>query len=387
MIKQKNMKTLWITPWFGNYRVPIYNGLKKLSNNNFHLICSSKQTSALVQDKLKKGLKDNVSILDNEKELVIGSKSTTFANKCIVIKWQKGLYSEIKRINPDTIIVEGFGSWSPAGVLYSILHRKKLCMFYERTAYVERNARFINKLYRKFIGLFVDVFLVNGKETESYLRNQLGFKKTPIQKGCMAADSTGLSDAIKNVTTTRIEELKNDLKLKDGHTFLFVGQLVKRKGIEELLAAWEEHTKSFPNDNLIVIGTGVLKSDLQTKYWGFSSIHILGGVSYDKLHEYYALADVFIMPTLEDNWCLVLPEAMACGLPVACSIYNGGTSELIIDGKNGYSFDPKDKKSIIDTLSVFHKSDLKEMGNVSREIESRFNSHSAINNIYNGCKL
>ena len=379
------MKTLWITPWFGNYRVPIYNGLKELCNNNFHLICSSKQTSDLVQQKLRKGLGDNVVILDNEKEFVIGNRSTTFANKCIVIKWQKGLYSSIKKINPDVVIVEGFGSWSPAGVLYSILHRKKLCMFYERTAYVERNAKFINKLYRKFIGLFVDVFLVNGKETESYLRNQLGFKNTPIQKGCMAADSKGLSEAIKGVTLTRIEDLKNKHQLKDGLTFLFVGQLVKRKGIEELLAAWEEHVKSFPNDNLMVIGTGILKDELLNKYSEYNSVHILGGISYDILHEYYALADVFIMPTLEDNWCLVLPEAMACGLPVACSIYNGGTSELIIDGENGYSFDPKNKKNIIDTLSVFHKSDLKRMGKISREIESKFNSKSAITNIYNGC--
>lgn len=379
------MKILWTSPWFGNYRVPIYYGLKKLSNNNFHLICSSKQTSALVREKLRNCLEDKVTILDNEKELVIGSRSTTFANSCIVIKWQKGLYSEIKRINPDIIIVEGFGSWSPAGVLYSILHRKKLCMFYERTAYVERNAKFINKLYRKFIGLFVDVFLVNGKETEYYLRKQLGFKKTPIQKGCMAADSKGLSDAIKSVTTTRIGELQKECQLNDGLTFLFVGQLVKRKGIEELLVAWEEHVKLFPSDNIIVIGTGILKDELLTKYSGHDSIHILGGVSYDKLHEYYALADIFIMPTLEDNWCLVLPEAMACGLPVACSIYNGGTSELIVDGENGYSFDPKDNNSIIETLAAFHKSDLEKMGNVSLEIEAKFNCDSAINNIYNGC--
>lgn len=380
------MKILWITPWFGNYRVPVYNGLKELSEGNFHLICSSKQTSDLVQHKLREGLGENVIILNNEKEFVLGNRSTTFANKSIVIKWQKGLYKAIKNINPDVVIVEGFGSWSPAGIIYSILHRKKLCMFYERTAYVERNAKLISKLYRKIVGNFVDAFLVNGKLTESYLREQLGFKKTLIQKGCMAADSEGLSKAKESVTVERINELKTEHCLNNGLTYLFVGQLVKRKGIIELLAAWKEHIDKHPNDNLIVIGKGVLKEELINEYKKVQSIHILGGIGYDVLHEYYAIADVFIMPTLEDNWCLVLPEAMACGLPVACSIYNGGTCELIEDGKNGYSFDPLNKDSIVEVLTKFHNSNLKEMGLSSYIIETKFSPENAISNIYNTCK-
>ena len=43
------MKILWISPWFGNYRVPLYENLNKLSNDNFYLICSKENTSALVE--------------------------------------------------------------------------------------------------------------------------------------------------------------------------------------------------------------------------------------------------------------------------------------------------------------------------------------------------
>lgn len=378
-------KILWVTPWFGNYRVPVYEQINKLSNGNFHLICSSKQTSDLVRNKLYKTLGKNVVVLDNEKEFVIGNRSTTFANKAIVIKWQKGLYSAIKRINPDIIIVEGFGSWSPAGIIYSIIHRKKLCMFYERTAYVERNAKMISKMYRRFVGQFVKLFLVNGHLTEEYLKNGLGLKKIPIQKGCMAADSQGLSEAVAKVSDIQIQNLKNYLALSKGLTYLFVGQIVRRKGIIELLKAWVKHTKKYPDDNLLVIGKGVLQCQLQNEYAHIPSIHILGGVSYDKINLYYALADVFFMPTLEDNWCLVLPEAMACGLPVACSIYNGGTSELIENGKNGYAFDPKNETDILEKLSLFHSVDLSAMGKHSILVESRFTPVIAGSNIYNAC--
>lgn len=380
-----NKKILWVTPWFGNYRVPVYEQINKLSNGNFHLICSSKQTSKLVRNKLYNTLGKNVIVLDDEKEFVIGNRSTTFANKSIVIKWQKGLYTEIKRINPDVIIVEGFGSWSPAGIIYSIIHRKKLCMFYERTAYVERHAKVISKLYRRFVGQFVKVFLVNGHLTEEYLKNGLGFRKTPIQKGCMAADSQGLSEAVAKVSDNQIQKLRNDLKFNKGLTYLFVGQIVCRKGIVELLKAWTKHIKKYPDDNLIVIGKGVLQRQIQNEYVSISSIHILGEVSYDKINLYYALADVFFMPTLEDNWCLVLPEAMACGLPVACSIYNGGTSELIENGKNGYAFDPKNENDILEKLSLFHAADLSAMGKQSILIESRFTPAIAGANIYKAC--
>ena len=126
--------------------------------------------------------------------------------------------------------------------------------------------------------------------------------------------------------------------------------MVDRKGIKELLAVWHKHISQYPDDNLLVIGKGILEHALKEKYTS-DSIHILGGINYDELYKYYALCDVFIMPTLEDNWCLVIPEAMACGKPVACSIYNGGHYELVQDGVNGYKLDPLEPDSIIRTLA------------------------------------
>lgn len=62
-------------------------------------------------------LGDHVSILDSEKRLVFGKGgNTTFANATLTIKSVKGLTKKIKEINPDIIIVEGFGSWAPYGI-------------------------------------------------------------------------------------------------------------------------------------------------------------------------------------------------------------------------------------------------------------------------------
>lgn len=380
------MKILWISPWFGNYRIPVYDYLNKLSSDNFYLICSEENTSELVREKLKRTLGGHAIIMSGEKRTTMGDEASDFANSALVIKRQPGLYKVIKRIKPDVVITEGFGGWAPAGIRYAVLHRKKLCMFYERTAYVERNSPAWRSWYRRIVGITVSHFLINGTLTEQYLNDGLHFRHTPKVKGCMCADSFGLSDAVSKVTDEDKQALREELNLQQGLTFLFVGQMVERKGIKELLAVWDRHIVQYPEDNLLVIGKGVLEDSLKEKYAASDSIHILGGINYDELYKYYALCDVFVMPTLEDNWCLVVPEAMACGKPVACSVYNGGHYELVQDGVDGYTFDPLKQDSILDTLAKFHRSDLQAMGEKAIEIESNFTPDKAAQRIFDACR-
>ena len=68
------MRILWITPWFGNYRIPVYDYLNRQTNNQFYLICNSSDLSELVKGKLTQTLGDHVSILDSEKRLVFGKE-------------------------------------------------------------------------------------------------------------------------------------------------------------------------------------------------------------------------------------------------------------------------------------------------------------------------
>lgn len=379
------MRVLWISPWFGNYRIPVYDQLNKLCKGNFYLICSQENTSDLVRKKLKDTLGTNAIIMSGEKRMTMGNEVSDFANSALVIKKQPGLYKAIKNVNADIIITEGFGGWAPAGIRYAVTHRKKLCMFYERTAYVERNSPKWRSLYRRIVGIPVNHFLINGTLTEEYLNNGLGFKRTPKIKGCMSADSFGLAQAVSSFSKEQKENLQKELKLNSGLTFLFVGQMVARKGISELLAVWNQYIQKHPQDNLIVIGKGVLEEKLRQQYASENSIHILGAINYDLLYQYYAICDVFIMPTLEDNWCLVIPEAMACGKPVACSIYNGGHYELVQDNINGFKFDPLNPDSILQTLDKFHHADLSKMGAASKEIESNFTPDKAAQRIYEAC--
>ena len=64
-----------------------------------------------------------------------------------------------------------------------------------------------------------------------------------------------------------------------------------------------------------------------------------------QLDEVAALAgscDAFVCPSHRELWGLVVNEALACGLPVLASRYAGATTDLIVDGVNGYVVDPDD---------------------------------------------
>lgn len=108
-------------------------------------------------------------------------------------------------------------------IAYALIHRKKLMMFYERTAHVERNSPWWRTWYRKLLGKPVKHFLINGNETRNYL-NQLGFRKVPSTQGLMVSDTSGLERNVTVFCEADRSSLKEHLKLDQGLTYLFVGQ-------------------------------------------------------------------------------------------------------------------------------------------------------------------
>lgn len=380
------MKILWLSSWFGDYRVPVYDNLNRLSDGAFWIVCSEMETSELVRRKLREKLGDHAIIMPQQKIIRLGNADSDFANSSLALHWQQGLYSAIRNVKPDVIIVEGFGRWAPAGIIYSILHRKRLLMFYERTAWTERKAGWWRTLYRRLAGKAVDCFLSNGAFSEQYLRENLGFSSAPIIRGCMSADSFYLHyDVEAELEARHKADREAECRNCKGIRFLYVGRIVEPKGIRQLLEAWEIHHRSYPDDTLTLAGEGILLNEMRERYGDDKGIIMAGYVSYDRIYSYYKECDVVVQPTLEDNWSLVIPEAMSCGRAVMCSIYNGGYPELVKDSVNGYSFDPLDKEDFVNAFAKFHSANLLKMGRQGMMIEKNFSPEKAALRIYKAC--
>ena len=134
------------------------------------------------------------------------------------------------------------------------------------------------------------------------------------------------------------------------------------------IAELKRHIDATALDALVIVGDGPERERLenQVQAAGLKSVYFEGAVDYDYMASYYAAADAFVIPTLEDNWSLVVPEAMACGLPILCSKYNGCWPELVQE-RNGWVFDPLDPQDTLRGMKacIERGPELPGMGNSS----------------------
>ena len=124
---------------------------------------------------------------------------------------------------------------------------------------------------------------------------------------------------------------------------LFVGRLVKEKGLERLLTVWA----SLPGHEqmtLMIVGDGPLKEGLecQTKNLRLlASVRFLGHQA--EVAQFYSVADVFVLPSITEGMSNALLEAMAAGLPVVASNV-GGNKDVITHQQSGFLVDWDDTR-------------------------------------------
>jgi len=172
------------------------------------------------------------------------------------------------------------------------------------------------------------------------------------------------------------EKLRSKIGLKDKIVILCVAQLIKRKGIEYLLQAYKKLEQEYDNLMLIIIGSGPLENYLKDlcKSLELKNVRFIpAGMKLDELIKFYCLADIFVLPTLEDVWGFVINEAMACRLPVISTRASQAALEMIVNGKNGYIAREKNVDELFLSLKkLVCSSELRrEMGGKSLEIAIR----------------
>lgn len=168
-----------------------------------------------------------------------------------------------------------------------------------------------------------------------------------------------------------------------GKQLLYVGSLIQRKGLDLLLPALAQTSEDI---RFVIVGEGQEKELLekQAAELGIASrIEFKGYVEGEPLRELYSSSDVFILPTREDCFGLVILEAMCASLPVISSKYADGAFDLLEEGENGYIVDPEDTKAFAGTIEKIFADEnrLARMGKKSYEKAHEF----AFSEVSKGC--
>ncbi|MGH7927833.1 MAG: glycosyltransferase family 4 protein, partial [Candidatus Binatia bacterium] len=124
---------------------------------------------------------------------------------------------------------------------------------------------------------------------------------------------------------------------------LFVGRLVKEKGLDRLLTVWA----SLPGHQrmvLLIVGDGPLRESLECQTRNlrlFPAVRFLGHQA--EVAKFYSVADLFVLPSTTEGMSNALLEAMAAGLPVVASNV-GGNKDVITHQQNGFLVDWEDTR-------------------------------------------
>ena len=381
------MKIVVLNRSFLDYRVPVFEAIDVLCGGELWVICSRTAVPQHILSRLEQTLGERLIALDGEKIWGAStSSSQEMANASVQFPFHSDIVRHLKKIKPDVLFSEGFFQWTWMALWYKLFRRTPLVISYERTEHTERRAQWYRRSYRYLASKFIWGYAVNGSMTKAYLRRHIS-RTAPIIEGQMVADVDGLIEQYNGVTEDERQNLRSSLGLAsdaDGLVYLFVGQLIRRKGIAELLDAWRVHqSKTTQDARLVLVGYGTQRSEFEAKVArdGIPNVQFLGHISNVEIHKYYAAADVFVMPTLEDNWSLVVPEAMSCKLPILTTIYNGCWPELVTQ-ENGRVIDPFDTDEFAKAIEEFATYDRCAMGEQSLRIVRRNTPQQAAEKIF-----
>ena len=132
----------------------------------------------------------------------------------------------------------------------------------------------------------------------------------------------------------KISNLKKKIFFKNNNiNFLYVGQIIERKNILNLIKAFKKIY--YKKMTLTIIGNGNLKEKAKKISNNINNIKIINFLNKDKLKKYFINSDIFILPSKYDGWGVVVMEAMSYKCAVISTKSSGVSREYIKNNFNG----------------------------------------------------
>ena len=177
--------------------------------------------------------------------------------------------------------------------------------------------------------------------------------------------------------TAEVEEEAAKIRKEGVLTFVFIGRLVRDKGIHELVEAFVRLNKENPYTRLVLVGRteaelDPLNEETQHIIDTHDAIEAVG--SQKDVRPWLAASDVLAFPSYREGFPNVVIEAGAMGLPSIVTNING-CNEIIIPGENGVIIPPRDADAVYEAMKDLCENDEKRVyltKNARESVASRF---------------
>jgi len=266
--------------------------------------------------------------------------------------------STLDRTAPDVVAISGYARPSMlAALCWCLWHRKPAILLSETTEYDEARSWWKEAIKSWLIARF-QAALVGGQPQKRYL----------IKLG-MPAEAIYLGYDVVGNDVFHPDRIKSLPRPIERPFFLSIDRFVTKKNLPFLISAYAAY-RQLAGDrawDLMLCGDGELRAQLAAQITTLELqdyIHLPGFLQQDRLLPYFAHAGCFIHASTQEQWGLVINEAMAAGLPVLVSNRCGCFEDLVIEGTNGFGFDPYNQAQLTSLMLDIGAGevDIEEMG-------------------------
>ena len=326
-----NLKILFLTNIPSPYRVNFFNELGKYTDLTviFERSFSSERDSSWKNYSIKnfRAILLHGCLVGNDKAVGVD-----------VIKYiKKNMYDAIIVSNPMT----------PTGVIaISYMRLKNIPFIIEGDGALIKKESRVKHNFKKFLLCKAMAALATSEEHVKYY-TMYGVSEKNIFRYHFS--SVFKKDVIDSEQLRDRRKKKEKLDIPYDKAIVAVGSYTYRKGFDVLIEA----SRHIDNDVGIYIIGGIPSGDMmKTKeQYNLSNVHYLDYMVKKDLVNYYLAADIFVLPTREDIWGLVINEAMANGLPVITTEKCFAGIEMVTNDWNGYIVPVDDSDSLANKIN------------------------------------
>jgi glycosyltransferase involved in cell wall biosynthesis len=285
-------------------------------------------------------------------------------NELEVSKVRQRILKRLDELNPDCIISGGIAFTSGAIGLQWVKHHRKKILFFDDIKHSISKRNIFIKFIKRTLTVQADAYLIPSHDYDVEYLNW-GIDRSKLYYG--------LSCVNNHYYANKKKSSSKSIKL-----IICVARLVPIKNIDGLLRAWEKVELKFPNYHLIIVGDGpeypslkILAEELK-----LFSVKFLGVMTSRNIAKIFSECDAFILPSFSESWGMVLNEAMASGLPIISSNRINAAIALLVEGENGYLFDPYNVDEITTTLLKHIESSSKKKIEMSQSAKKSIRKYS-----------
>jgi glycosyltransferase involved in cell wall biosynthesis len=281
------------------------------------------------------------------KVVIRGKTNSKFHKFCKYLNFYIRILIQMVFVNFDLVYIHQITHAIPAIIISQMIKRNKLCFnIHGEDLFTQ------SKLSEKLLNM-AERLLIKAKMIivpSIYFRNVLISRISLINTDKVFVSPSG---------GVNLNRFKHDGKKRYTHnlfTIGYVSRIDRGKGWKTFLHAIE--ILKMDNDSIkaLIVGGGDEQNHLLKiiEQHGLNNyIEYKGNVEQTELPNIYAQMDIFVFPTeLKESLGLVGLESMACGIPVIGSKI-GGLIDYIIDGFNGFSFEPGNCNELTDHIKSY----------------------------------